>query len=161
MKKLLFIALAGMIIAGCSKMEEKKPGSETKNNVQNENEMPNPHGDMTGMDNMNSDELGKMDMQTESGKDPKAGEISKTAFDFEKSYEKDKSAGNKKLLIEKHMAAGNYLMFEANVPPKEKYGPALKHFRRVLELEPGNAEADRNKKQIEEIYEMMGRPIPQ
>jgi hypothetical protein len=51
-------------------------------------------------------------------------------------------------------------MFEANLSPKKKYKPALKHYRRILELDPSNAEAQRNKTQIEEIYTSMGRPIP-
>ena len=58
------------------------------------------------------------------------------------------------------MAAGKYLMFEANLSPKKKYGPALKQFKRVLELDPKNQEAMNNKMQIEDIYTSMGRPIP-
>lgn len=136
-------------------MEEKKNVSDNKSNQKTED----PHKNIPGMENAHKDNM--MDMQTESGKDPKAGEISKAAYDFENNYKKDKSDAVKKQLIEKHMAAGNYLMLEANIPPKEKYSPALKHYKRVLELDPENAEAIRNKKQIEEIYEMMGRPIPQ
>jgi hypothetical protein len=58
------------------------------------------------------------------------------------------------------MAAGNYLMFEAKLSPKKKYGPALKQFKRVLELDPSNQDAMNNKAQIEDIYNSMGRPIP-
>jgi hypothetical protein len=36
----------------------------------------------------------------------------------------------------------------------------LKKYRRVLELDPGNTEASENKKQIEDIYQSMGMPIP-
>jgi hypothetical protein len=51
-------------------------------------------------------------------------------------------------------------MFEANLPSKKKYRPALARYRRVLELDPSNKEAKENKEQIEEIYESMGMPIP-
>ena len=58
------------------------------------------------------------------------------------------------------MAAANYLMFEANLSPKKKYRPALRRYRRVLELDPKNKEAQVNKKQLEDIYQSMGMPIP-
>ena len=34
------------------------------------------------------------------------------------------------------MAAANYLMFEAGLPPREKYRPALKYYRKILEADP-------------------------
>ena len=58
------------------------------------------------------------------------------------------------------LKAANYLMFDADLPPKDKYKPALQRYRRVLELDPGNQEAMANKQQIEEIYQSMGKPIP-
>jgi hypothetical protein len=58
------------------------------------------------------------------------------------------------------MLAANFLMFEADLPPKEKYKPALVRYRRILEIDPSNKEAAANKKQIEDIYESMGKPIP-
>jgi len=76
-------------------------------------------------------------------------------------YEKDKSEANKTKFIDLHLAAGLYLTYEANLNPKDKYGPALKHFKKVLEADPKNQEALQNKQQIESIYEQMGRPIPQ
>ena len=39
--------------------------------------------------------------------------------------------------------------------------PALKYYREVLKADPKNEEALKNKKQIEDIYESMGMPIPQ
>lgn len=157
MKKLLLLTLFVALLAGCSKMEEKKSGTENKNNTTNQKstedphtKMPPGHGDMTSTD--------KTDMAGDDAQDPKADELSKGAYDFENNYKKDN--GVKKDLIAKHMAAGNYLMFEANLSPKKKYKPALKHYRRILELDPSNAEAQRNKTQIEEIYTSMGRPIP-
>lgn len=158
MKSLIFLLFTALLLSGCTKMEDKKNTTD-KAPTNTAPNTPNPHG----TDKMG--ELGKtegnFDMQTESGKDPKAEEVSKTAYDFEKTYEKSKTDANKKQLVEKHMAAGNYLMFEANVPPKDKYRPALKHYKRVLQLDPSNDAAQKNKQQIEDIYNMMGRPIPQ
>jgi hypothetical protein len=160
MKKIVLIALMALLVAGCSKMEEKKPGSE-KNTGNETGNMQNPHGNMPGGDQMNQgDNKGNTDMAPETATDPKADELSKGAYDFEANYKKDNSDAVKTQLIQKHMAAGNYLMFEANLSPKKKYKPALKHYRRVLELDPSNVEATRNKQQIEDIYTSMGRPIP-
>lgn len=160
MKKILLLTLFAALIAGCSKMEEKKPGSEnTKTNTQNQQgNMQDPHSQMPPNHPDVNQGNNKTDMAGDDAKDPKADELSKGAYDFENNYKKDNSVKNQ--LIEKHMAAGNYLMFEANLSPKKKYKPALMHYRRVLELDPNNAEAQRNKAQIEEIYESMGRPIP-
>ncbi|MDD5362186.1 MAG: hypothetical protein PHN88_08640 [Ignavibacteria bacterium] len=154
MKKIILLSVFALLIAGCTKMEEKKNVSDNKTVPPSQQNMQNPHG------NTNPDQMsqGNMDTAPETATDPKAEELSKAAYDFEANYKKDN--GLKKQLIDKHMAAGNYLMFEANVSPKKKYRPALKHYRRVLELDPSNAEAMRNKGQIEEIYQSMGRPIP-
>lgn len=86
--------------------------------------------------------------------------ILKEADDADANYRKTKSESDKEVCIEKQILAANYLMFEAELPPKEKYKPALIRYRRVLELDPSNKEAAQNKKQIEDIYESMGKPIP-
>ncbi len=152
----LALILISFLFAGCSKMEEKKL---TDNKTQqNQNTTPgNPHGNMSQDNQQKTDNT---DMASEDASDPQAEKLSKEAFDFESVYSKNKTDENKKLLAEKHLDAGNYLMFKANLNPKKKYGPALKHYNRVLDLEPDNNEAKANKKQIEDIYEMMGRPIP-
>jgi len=151
MKKIYLIIAVTVLFAGCSKMEDKKPVTDNKNMPKQE--MQNPHEKMGDKDNTQ-----QTDMAPDTATDPKAEELSKAAYDFENNYKKDNST--KAELIKKHMTAGNYLMFEANLSPKKKYKPALKHYRRVLELDASNAEAQRNKTQIEEIYTSMGRPIP-
>jgi len=150
---LLFIAF----FAGCSKMEEKKLNqNETK--MPPSNNMQNPH---TQGNMQQEGKTGEMtDMAPETAVDEKADKLIKEANDFEGTYKKSSSEENKKSLVEKHMAAGVYLMYQANLNPKKKYGPALKHFKRVLELDPNNQEAISNKMQIEDIYNSMGRPIP-
>jgi hypothetical protein len=153
MKKLLLLTLFVALLAGCSKMEEKKSTTENKTMPPVKPGTENPHqteqGDMKG---------NQTDMAGDEAMDKKADELSKGAYDFENNYKKDNNLKND--LVAKHMTAGNYLMFEANLSPKKKYKPALKHYRRVLELDPSNAEAQRNKTQIEEIYTSMGREIP-
>ena len=153
------MSIFALRISGCTKMEEKKSGTDnnktsTQNQMDPNTKMPPNHPDI------NQNSQGNMtDAAGDDAQDPKADELSKGAYDFENNFKKDNNL--KKDLITKHMTAGNYLMFEANLSPKKKYKPALKHYRRVLELDPSNAEAQRNKAQIEEIYTSMGRPIPQ
>jgi tetratricopeptide (TPR) repeat protein len=92
--------------------------------------------------------------------DQAAMRYSKEADDAEAKYKKSKSDTDKYFCIEKQLAAANYLMFEADMNPKDKYKPALTRYRRVLELDPNNQEAMVNKSQIEDIYKSMGKPIP-
>ena len=92
--------------------------------------------------------------------DEKAVKLQKEADDADAKYQQTKSDADKKTAVLKQLTAANYLMFEANLSPKKKYKPALKRYRRVLELDPSNAEAMENKKQIEDIYQSMGMPIP-
>ena len=82
------------------------------------------------------------------------------ADEADAKYQKTKSESDKKMCIEMQLKAANYLMFEADLPPREKYKPALTRYRRVIELDPKNEEAIANKTQIEEIYKSMGKPIP-
>lgn len=82
------------------------------------------------------------------------------ADEADAKYQKSKSENDKKMCIEMQLKAANYLMFEADLPPREKYKPALTRYRRVIELDPKNEEAIANKTQIEEIYKSMGKPIP-
>ncbi len=59
-----------------------------------------------------------------------------------------------------YMEFANYMTFKAPVSPRIKYRPALKAYNRVLELQADNAEAAKNKKMIEDIYQQMGLPVP-
>jgi hypothetical protein len=158
MKITLILFFTVILFAGCSKMEEKKQNQpETKQPI---DKMQNPHSKDNKQEG-SQDLSGEMiDMAPETAVDEKADKLVKEANDFENTYKDKNTEENKKTLVEKHMAAGKHLMFEANLNPKKKYGPALKHFKRVLELAPNNQEAMNNRLQIEDIYNSMGRPIP-
>ncbi len=160
MKKYFSLLILGLFVfAGCAKMEEKKTPPQTTNKPSGEippsGELPPNHPPMGDKNKTQTDG------QTESGKDDMVAKVKKDADDANAKYDKDKSDGNKKAVVEKNLAAGNYMMFEANVPPKEKYRPALKYYRNVLAVDPKNSEAIVNKDKIEEIYNQMGLPIPQ
>ncbi|CAN5434476.1 hypothetical protein BH10BAC5_BH10BAC5_23630 [soil metagenome] len=157
MKKYFYLLiLTAFVFAGCTKMEDKK--TTTPQNTST-NELPPNHPPIDG--NKDNTQQKSTDSQTQSGKDDKVPVVKKDAEDSDAKYEKDKSDANKKNAIDKNLTAGNYLMFEADIPPKEKYRPALKYYRRVLALDPKNQEAAANKDKIEEIYTQMGLPIPQ
>ena len=148
------------LLSSCTKEVPKE--------MQNTNKQPPP---ITPQQQMPDDEIHKnlknnqdqttSDTDTSKTKgDPKADQLSTEADNADAQFVKTKSEADKKTCILKQMTAANYLMFEANLSPKKKYKPALKRYNRVLELEPGNSEAMENKKQIEDIYQSMGMPIP-
>lgn len=157
----LLVFLFGLMIifSSCQKevpkelMDNNKPQTQTQNqnpDMPNDSIHNNLRRNTSQGDEMGNDEEG----------DTKAVQLMKDADDADEKYQQTKSEADKKECINKQLTAANYLMFEANLPSKKKYRPALKRYRRVLELDPSNKEAKDNKEQIEEIYESMGMPIP-
>ena len=135
--------LLSFVLVSCDTMEEKKETSgQTPGNTPGN--MDNPH-------NFSGDETGDAD----------AERLMKEAIANYDSYKENNSEETKEIAIKKNMEAAMYLMYDAQLPPKDKYKPALKHFRIVLKLDPGNEEAKVNKEKIEEIYEQMGKPVPE
>ncbi len=66
------------------------------------------------------------------------------------------------LRIQVHLAYANYLTHEADhLAMGARMATALRHFRRVAELDPGNSQAQTHIELIEGIYEQMGRDIPE
>jgi len=108
----------------------------------------------------NSDQNAGGNNYNESWEDETASNLAKEADAADETYKKSKSEKDKQTCVELQMKAANYFMFDADLPPKDKYRPALQRYRRVLELDPGNKEAIANKTQIEDIYKSMGKPIP-
>ncbi|MBV6479162.1 MAG: hypothetical protein HGGPFJEG_01923 [Ignavibacteria bacterium] len=148
MKIIIIFLFITAFISGCDRMQEKQTVEKEKAPVKD------PHSGMQGMDT-------KSESNSSGKSDEKAEEFIKLADESYEKYKGDNSESNKKEMVKNCMAAGNYLMFEASLPAKEKYRPALKYYRKVLEADPKNNEALTNKKQIEDIYEQMGMPIPQ
>jgi len=72
-----------------------------------------------------------------------------------------KSAEVVKALASAHFAAGDFNMYNNELPPFKKYPTALREYRKVLEYDPENQKAKGNIALIENIYKQMGRPIPQ
>jgi hypothetical protein len=52
------------------------------------------------------------------------------------------------------------VMYRSAAPPNRKYPAALRLFRAVVALEPNHEKAHENKKIIEDIYEALGKPLP-
>jgi tetratricopeptide (TPR) repeat protein len=67
----------------------------------------------------------------------------------------------KQSLISAHMKYANFNMYNDDLAPRVKYPQALKHYRAVLKLDPNHQDAKSGADQIVEIYEMMGRPVPE
>lgn len=156
---LLSLAFLTFVFGSCTKEVPKE--------MQNTNKEAPP---ITPQQQMPDDDIhrnlgNKQDQSTDSDTsktkgDPKADLLTKEADEADVKYKQTKSEADKKVCITKQLTAANYLMFEANLSPKKKYKPALQRYRRVLELDPNNLEAAENKKQIEDIYQSMGMPIP-
>lgn len=152
----LFLTFAVFVFSSCTKEVPK----ELLNSNKQQTQMPNQN---MPDDSIHRNLMPSGDQNTDAGTeggDELAETLSKEADDADAKYEKSKSDGDKKVCIDKQMEAANYLMFQADLPPKKKYRPALRRYRRVLQIDPGNTEAAANKKQIEDIYESMGMPIP-
>lgn len=87
---------------------------------------------------------------------------------FQKQYsvtkaayaKKPKDAAAKKAFVSATVKFGTATMMTDTLPPRQKYGGALRLYREALKLDPKNAEALKNKKMIEDIYRSMGREIP-
>ncbi|MEW5798355.1 MAG: hypothetical protein AB1728_05060 [Bacteroidota bacterium] len=67
----------------------------------------------------------------------------------------------KQSLVSAHMKYGNFFMYNDTLAPKEKYPNALKHYKAVLKIDASNADAKDKANQIIEIYQMMGRAVPE
>ncbi len=155
----LFFVFAVIVFSACTKEVPKEllnSNQQKQDQMTNKQEMPNDsiHRNLKPSGEQNTDATNS------EGGDKVADALVKEADDAEAKYAKSKSDADKKVCIEKEMEAANYLMFQADLPPKKKYRPALKRYRRVLELDPSNQEAAANKKQIEDIYQSMGMPVP-
>ena len=61
-----------------------------------------------------------------------------------------------------HLNYALYLTHERAMEDMTHYIPkALRHFRRVLEINPDNQQAQEQRDQIEQIYRQLGRDIPE
>lgn len=78
-----------------------------------------------------------------------------------KMKKKPKDAALKKAYVEATYKYANTAMTDPNLPPAVKYRAALALYRRALKVDPKHKQSLAEKKQIEDIYESMGRPIPQ
>ncbi len=147
MQKYFYLMILSLLFFSCQKEVPKELMNSQKNQ-----QMPN--------DSIHKNTQQSSDDKSTPTNDEKANQLMKDADDADAKFSQTKSEADKKTCIQKQMTAANYLMFEANISPKKKYRPALQRYRRVLEIDPNNKEAAENKKQIEDIYQQMGMPIP-
>ncbi len=148
------------IIPGCTKEVPKELLNTNKQqSPSNKQEMPNDsiHKNLKSQGN-------EQEQTTSAGYSEDSTTVAKLtqqADEADSKYQKTKSEADKKEAVDKQLAAANFLMFKADsFTPKKKYRPALKRYNRVLEIDPTNKEAAADKKQIEDIYQSMGMPIP-
>jgi hypothetical protein len=150
------LPLFSLLLISCTKdvpkelLEKENPKKEQQNITKQQVPDDSIHRNF-----LKSQENGEQ-TKTDTKGDSKAEQLSKEADDADAKYMKSKSEADKKQCILKQLTAANYLMFEANLSPKKKYRAALQRYRRVLELDPQNAEAMENKKQIEDIIRLNG-----
>ena len=71
-----------------------------------------------------------------------------------------KNAARKKSFAEAAAQLGRSTMLDQSIPPARRYPAALRHYRKALSLDPKNKVALADKKQIEDVYKQMGRPVP-
>ncbi len=160
--KLLFVFLFAFGLVSCTKevppeLLSNKQKEQTNNG---QPEMPDDsiHRNLKPKDSFHGGST--TGGENEEDLDEDALKYTKEADEADSKYQKSKSEEDKKACIFAQLKAANFLMFEADLPPREKYKPALQRYRRVLELDPKNQEAMANKTEIEDIYKSMGKPIP-
>jgi tetratricopeptide (TPR) repeat protein len=86
--------------------------------------------------------------------------------DFEEAFALLKAADQsdptvQELLLATHMTYALELTYGSLTDQRTRMPEALRHYRRVLELNPGNAQAQAEIEQIEGIYRSLNREIPQ
>lgn len=64
-------------------------------------------------------------------------------------------------LADAHLKYGDSFFNNENLPPRQKYRPALMQYRQVLKYDKANKDAAAKIKLIESIYRSMGMPVPQ
>ena len=64
-------------------------------------------------------------------------------------------------LADAHLKFGDSYFNNENLPPRQKYRPALLEYRKVLNYDKANKDATTKIKLIEDIYKSMGMPVPQ
>jgi hypothetical protein len=69
-------------------------------------------------------------------------------------------SGDKKRIAAAYTKRGLFRMNDAKAGTRVKYRASLSDLRKALAAEPGNSEAAAAKKQIEDIYAQLGRPVP-
>ena len=93
--------------------------------------------------------------------DPAVTKLEAEATKLAKQYKaKPKDAKLKKSLAEAYYKAGHTAEYSEKLGPRVKYRDALKNYRLALSVDPTHVEAAKEKKQIEDIYKSMGRPVP-
>lgn len=79
----------------------------------------------------------------------------------EAQYKKTpKNVAKKNVYAEALAQLGRSTMLDQGIPPAKRYPEALTLYRRALALNPKNKIALADKKQIEDVYKQMGRPVP-
>ncbi|GAB4456958.1 MAG: hypothetical protein OHK0029_15820 [Armatimonadaceae bacterium] len=77
------------------------------------------------------------------------------------SYKGKKNDANLKKAYAASLAdLGHAIMLDQSIPPAKRYPQALDYARKALALDPSNKLAKEDKKQIEDAYKSMGKPIP-
>ena len=92
----------------------------------------------------------------------KAGKFEEAIAVLEPAYKanpKDKEVAA--ALAQAHLKYGDSFMYNESLPPRQKYRPALKQYRQVLQYDKQNKDATQKIQLIESIYKQMGMPIPQ
>lgn len=81
--------------------------------------------------------------------------------ELDKAIADAKASGDKKKIAAAYAARGDYRTNEdAKAGQRVKYRAALSDYRNAIKADKANEQANAGKSQIEQIYTMMGRPIP-
>jgi len=146
-KKIYPRLLPALLLISCGKAEEPKAEE------QNQKTEAAPDTPAPEKQDISTGALIELDPGIEGYQD--AVDLAKAAFDA------GPSPVSRKSLAEAHIAFADYLTYDSPVTPRQgKYRRALLEYRRALKLLPDNMHAQRETRQIEDIYREMNRPVP-
>jgi len=156
MNKSFTLLLAVLLIAGCTtekETETDQSAADQSGDVQKSIESDEPGGQPAQKRDISTEALVKID--------PEIRRFADAVEEAKENFEKSGDVTDAEKVVKAHVEFGDYMTYESIVSPQQgKYHRALIEYRHAMKLDPHNQKVQDEIIQIEDIYNSMGRPIP-